>query len=452
MSAAPGVFAPAAAIRSAGFTTLGCKVNTFETGLIKQTIAAAGVNVDAAIGADLHIINTCTVTGEADRQARQAVRRAVRGNPDALVIVTGCYAQMSPEACAAIPGVDLVLGNGRKLDVHNLLPQLAAGRLPKVMVDNLDAQVSLPRQLLSGCSGRARAFMQVQQGCDQGCTFCIIHRARGPSRSLPAALVYRQARRLLLGGYRELVVCGVDLGAWGRDLAPAAGGRRHDFAGLMRGIAGLRGDFRLRLSSLDPAHLSPQLARLWGRHEKICPHLHLSMQSGSDLILRRMKRRLGRAEMLERVHALREKVPALTVSADIMTGFPTETESQFTETLDAVRELKIAWPHVFPYSARPGTPAARIPRQVPSAERRRRAAIIRQTASAIRRQLHQSHLGRRLRVLAETPTRARAANYITVTLPQSLGAAAGEFLTVDITEAGEDCVTAGVLNSAPAGD
>ena len=199
-----------------GITTLGCKVNTFESEFIRQALGAAGWepagHQDAA---DLYIINTCTVTGEADRQARQEVRRAVRRNPDAMVVVTGCYAQMNAQACAHIPGVDLVLGNDRKLDVLRLLRDLEHGQFSKIMVGDPEQQVSLPGALVSGLHGHTRAFVQIQQGCSQSCTFCVIHRARGPSRSLPPDLVRRQVRRLVLHGYKEVVICGIDVGVLG---------------------------------------------------------------------------------------------------------------------------------------------------------------------------------------------------------------------------------------------
>ena len=235
-----------------GVSTLGCKVNRFESELVSESLGKSGWSV---VGdreeADLYIINTCTVTREADRQARQAVRRAIRRNPSAVVVVTGCYAQISPDAVAGIPGVDHVIGNDRKLDLDKLLPDLGKRQVPNIMVGDLDRHVSLPDRLLEGYENQTRAFVQIQQGCNQGCTFCIIHRARGPSRSLPPTLVKRQVERLALAGFREIVICGVDLGSYGEDLESDAAGS-FSLAKLLTEICNIDQDFRVRLSSIDP--------------------------------------------------------------------------------------------------------------------------------------------------------------------------------------------------------
>jgi len=266
-----------------GMTTLGCKINTYESELIAQTLKTNAWSVVApSEAADLYIINTCTVTKEADRQARQAVRKAVRLNPDALVVVTGCYAQMSPDECAQIPGVDLVVGNDRKLDVHTLLPQLEKGELPKVLVGDLDQHVSLPENLLAGFEAHTRAFVQIQQGCNQGCTFCIIHVARGPSRSIAPTMIKRQVQRLVLNGYPEIVLCGVDLGSYGEDLDS----ERIDLVALIRELLELDYEpdnpFRIRLSSIDPAHLTDELIDLLASEPRMSPHFHLSLQSARN--------------------------------------------------------------------------------------------------------------------------------------------------------------------------
>jgi len=404
--------------RSAAIATLGCKVNAFESELIGSSLSEAGWQIRPADqAADLYVINSCTVTREADRQARQTVRRLVRQNPDALVVVTGCYAQMEGEACARIPGVDLVLGNDRKLDLVRYLPALEQGSLPRVMVGDLNEHVSLPDQLLTGFEARTRAFVQIQQGCNQGCTFCIIHRARGPSRSLPLTMVRRQVERLVLNGYREIVVCGVDLGAWGEDLV-AAGAPPPGLARLLQELAALDEDFRIRLSSIDPAHISDGLVELLGENRKLCPHLHLSLQSGNTLMLKRMKRRYQSDHVYERVAALRTAMPDLVLSADVMVGFPTESERHYQDTEDMVRDLQIAYPHVFPYSERDGTPAARIPadRQVPVPLRRQRAARLRETGRLVRESVLRQRVGRGSRLLIESGApgrwRGRGADYL----------------------------------------
>ena len=415
--------------KKVGITTLGCKVNAYESELIGETLKTRDWQVvPNSDTADLYLINTCTVTREADRQARQEVRKAVKRNPEALVVVTGCYAQMDPDAVAAIPGVDLVLGNDRKLDMHSLLPQLEQGDLPQVMVGDLDQHVSLPDQLLAGYEAHTRAFVQIQQGCDQGCTFCIIHVARGPSRSLPPSLIKRQVQRLVLNGYPEIVICGVDLGSYGEDLAQ--GEQRFDLVHLLRELLALEyapeNPFRIRLSSIDPHHISDRLIELMADEPRICPHIHLSLQSGNTLILKRMKRRYTADHVRERIGKLRSVLPDLVMSADVMVGFPTESEEQYLDTEQMIQDIEIAFPHTFSYSERSGTPAARIPadKQVPVPERKERNQRLRQSAEPVKRQLLQSRVGREAWVLPEKPAKkpgfmlCRAEDYLAVLVPE----------------------------------
>ncbi len=388
-----------------GITTMGCKVNAYESELIGETLKTDDWQIvpNTEI-ADLYLINTCTVTREADRQARQEVRKLVKRNPEALVVVTGCYAQMDPEACADIPGVDLVLGNDRKLDMHSLLPQLEQGALPKVMVGDLDQHVSLPDQLLAGYEAHTRAFVQIQQGCDQGCTFCIIHVARGPSRSLPPSLIKRQVQRLVINGYPEIVICGVDLGSYGDDFT---GTESFDLCDLLEELLDLEHDadnpFRIRLSSIDPHHISDRLIKLWANEPRICPHMHLSLQSGNTLILKRMKRRYDADHVRERIHQLRSALPELVISADVMVGFPTETEEQFLDTVQMLHDIEVAFPHTFSYSERDGTPAANIPapKQVPIPERKERNKRLRESAKPIVKRLRERRIGQIAWVLPE---------------------------------------------------
>ena len=412
-----------------GITTLGCKVNTYESELIGETLKTDDWTiVPNTESADLYLINTCTVTREADRQARQEVRKAIKRNPNALVVVTGCYAQMDPQACADIPGVDLVLGNDRKLDMYKLLPELEAGDLPKVMVGDLDQHVSLPDQLLAGYEARTRAFVQIQQGCDQGCTFCIIHVARGPSRSLAPTLIRRQVHRLVLNGYPEIVICGVDLGSYGNDLTRASG-ESFDLCDLLEELLALEHDskkpFRIRLSSIDPHHITDKLIGLWSREPRLCPHMHLSLQSGNTLILKRMKRRYDADHVRERISTLRKVMPELVISADVMVGFPTETEQQYLDTEQMLRDIGVAFPHTFSYSERDGTPAARIPaaKQVPVTERKQRNLRLRNAAEPIQQALRESKVGHIAWVLPEKPakrdgyTMCRAEDYLAVLIP-----------------------------------
>ena len=427
----PDNFMSSVGRKKVGITTLGCKVNTYESELISETLQTQNWQVVSSNdSADLYLINTCTVTREADRQARQEVRRSIKRNPDAIVIVTGCYAQIDPDACASIPGVDLVLGNDQKLDVHKLLPQLEQGQLPKVMVGDLDQHVSLPEHLLTSYEAHTRAFVQIQQGCDQGCTFCIIHVARGPSRSIAPSMIKRQVQRLVLNGYPEIVICGVDLGAYGSDFSNKE--KQFDLVDLLQELLALECDkdnpFRIRVSSIDPHHITDRFIDLMGSEPRLCSHIHLSLQSGSNLILKRMKRRYSAEQMCDRIARLRSVLPQLVISADVMVGFPTELDEHFKDTVSALHEMQIAFPHVFSYSERDGTPAARIPasKQVPVEIRKQRNKTIRKQGLQIKSELLESRIGQKAYVLPEQQAKrdgymmCRAEDYLAVLVPENM--------------------------------
>ena len=386
-------------VRSVAIVTLGCKVNTFESEYIAQRLADKGYRrVSASRSATLYIFNTCTVTAEADRQARQMIRRAVRTNPEAFIVVTGCYAQIDPQTCSDIPGVDLVVGNSQKLQIPDLLDDLYRENLPPIMIRDIDREISLPDKLLQGFDGQTRAFVQVQQGCNQGCTFCIIHTARGPSRSFSADMIKRQCERLVLNGYGEIVLCGVDIGSYGSDL----GDEGPNLTDMIKNVLTIEGDFRVRLSSIDPAHITDELIELMAANDRICPQLHLSLQSANTLILKRMKRRATRERLYERIQSLKNEIPDLILSADILVGFPTEDETQFNDTILAINELEICYPHVFSYSSRTGTPASRIPSQTPPEIRKARARKARDMGQQVWDRVAHRQLGRDGRVLVES--------------------------------------------------
>jgi len=421
-------------------TTLGCKVNLFESGLIGHSLQNIDwQQVEHTDRADLYIINTCTVTSEADRQARQTVRRLIRQNPQSLIVVTGCYAQISPDACAEIPGVDLVLGNDRKLDLYQLLPDLLQGKLPPVLVGDLNEHVSLPQDIIETVEGHTRAFVQVQQGCNQGCTFCIIHTARGPSRSFPITLIKRQIERLVLNGYREIVLCGVDIGSYGENLN--ADGQQYNLAKLLQEVCRLDGNFRLRISSIDPSYLDAELIDVLASEKKICPHFHLSLQSGNTLILKRMKRRYTAEQMYERVGELSRRIPDAVYGADIMAGFPTESEQACTDSVAMIERLGIAFPHVFSYSDRPGVPAERIPNQVPHALRKQRSRQLIEAGERVRQDLFRQLLEKRANatVLVEKQDKehalwstGRSAEYLPIII-QGAAFEPGNLINVQIT-------------------
>ena len=376
--------------------TFGCRLNAFESDMIRRSAAIAGLG-------DAVIVNTCAVTAEAERQARQAIRRARRDHPDARIIVTGCAATLAPERYAALGEVDLVLDNGAKLR-----PESYAPTHPRPSAGPLSPAVR-EKERLPGESRRARAYLQVQQGCDHRCTFCIIPFARGPSRSVPLAAVAAQARDLVAGGAGEIVLTGVDLTGYGADLPdrPSLG---QTVRALLAAVPELR---RLRLSSLDPSEIDGDLWDLIGGERRLMPHLHLSLQAGDDLILKRMKRRHSRAQAIATARRARELRPGIMIGADLIAGFPTETDDMFRRSLDLIGECGIAQLHVFPYSPRPGTPASRMPPVDPAVVRTRAARLRAAAAAALAVDLAR-RVGRIGNVLVEGPGRGRAECYAAV--------------------------------------
>ena len=372
--------------------TFGCRLNAFESEVIRRAAAAAGLT-------ETVIVNTCAVTAEAERQARQAIRRARRRRPGARIIVTGCAAEIAPERYAALPEVDRVLGNQAKLRAQSYLPD----GVPEAELSETACH------LVDGFEGKSRAFLQVQQGCDHRCTFCIIPYARGPSRSVPMGLVADQARRLVASGYREIVLTGVDLTAYGNDL-PGAPNLGQLVRRLLAAVPELE---RLRLSSLDPAEIDAELWRLLAEERRLMPHLHLSLQAGDDLILKRMKRRHSRAEAIAVARRARALRPEVALGADLIAGFPTETEEMFGRSLDLVAECGLAFVHVFPYSARPSTPAARMPR-LPDPLVKERAARLRSAGQAALATELASRVGSATDVLIEQDGMGRAEFYAAV--------------------------------------
>ncbi len=373
--------------------SLGCRLNLAEGERIRALLAGAG---------DTVVINSCAVTAEAVRQTRQAIRRARRERPEARLLVTGCAAETERAALAAMPEVDGLVANAAKLD-------------PRAWNAPAAPHPFEPR--------RTRAFVAVQNGCDHACTFCVIPQGRGPSRSLPVSEVLRAVEAHLARGAAEVVLTGVDLTSWGHDLpgAPALGALVETILDAFPALA------RLRLSSVDGAEIDPLLEQLIAGEARVMPHLHLSLQHGHDLILKRMKRRHRRAEAAALVARLRARRPELAIGADLIAGFPTEDEEHHAANLSIVRDLGVVHGHVFPYSPRPGTPAARMP-QVPRATATRRAAELRAAVAEVRDAWLRSLIGRTLAVLAERDGTGHAPNFARVALPPS--AAAGRIVAV----------------------
>jgi threonylcarbamoyladenosine tRNA methylthiotransferase MtaB len=343
--------------------TFGCRLTSFESEVMRGHAAAAGLD-------DTVIVHTCAVTAEAERQARQAIRRARREQPGARIVVTGCSAQIEPGRYGAMPEVDRVVGNDRKLDAS--LWRELAGDGEAIVVGDIMTVRETAGHLVDGLDGRSRAIVQIQNGCDHRCTFCIIPYGRGPSLSVPLGAIVAQTRRLVESGYREVVLTGVDLTSYGKD-QPGQPTLGQMVKRLLRLVPELE---RLRLSSIDPAEVDPDLLDLVGGEPRLMPHLHLSVQAGDTLVLKRMKRRHTRAGVVDLCARLRALRPEIAFGADLIAGFPTETEAMFANTLALVEEAGLTYLHVFPYSARKGTPAARMP-QVAKGKRKERASRLR---------------------------------------------------------------------------
>ena len=375
--------------------TFGCRLNAYESEVIRG-------HAQAGARSNTIIFNTCAVTSEAERQARQAIRRARREHPDAEIIVTGCAADVSRQAFAAMPEVTRIVPNGAKLKSEQWR-------------DLTDGTPEMPSHLVTGFEGLARAFVQVQTGCDHRCTFCIIPYGRGPSRSVPVGDVVAQTRLLVEQGYEEIVLTGVDMTSFGADLPG-----KPSLGQMVRRLLALVPECRrLRLSSLDPAEIDADLWHLFANESRLMPHLHLSLQSGDDMILKRMKRRHSRAQALEVCNRMRELRPDIAIGADLIAGFPTESEEMHASTMAVVEEAELSLLHVFPYSSRPGTPAALMP-ALPGPVIRNRAAQLRALGLRQHRRFLDRRIGRSEAVLVEAPRAGRTAHYMETVLPDGL--------------------------------
>ncbi len=388
------------------FTTLGCRLNAYETEAMKELAAEHGVG-------NAVVVNTCAVTSEAVRKARQEIRKLRREHPDAKLIVTGCAAQTEPDTFASMGEVDLVIGNTEKMQPGtwaNIQGPDFVGQTERVQVDDIMSVTETAGHLIDGFGTRSRAYVQVQNGCDHRCTFCIIPYGRGNSRSVPAGVVVDQIKRLVDRGYNEVVLTGVDLTSWGADL-PAT----PKLGDLVMRILKLVPDLpRLRISSIDSIEVDENLMLAIATEPRLMPHLHLSLQAGDDMILKRMKRRHLRDDAIRFCEEARKLRPDMTYGADIIAGFPTETDAMFENSLNLVNECRLTWLHVFPYSPRPGTPAAKMP-QVPGAAIKERAARLRtagkgQVTSHLSEQVGKAH-----QVLLENARMGRTEQFTEVT-------------------------------------
>lgn len=384
------------------FATLGCRLNAYETEAMKELSAGAGLE-------NAVIVNTCAVTAEAVRKARQEIRKLRRENPDARLIVTGCAAQTEPKTFSDMEEVDVVIGNTEKMQAGTWSGLAGDFGTEPVQVDDIMSVTETAGHLIDGFGTRSRAYVQVQNGCDHRCTFCIIPYGRGNSRSVPAGVVVEQIKRLVGRGYNEVVLTGVDLTSWGADLPsePRLGDLVMRILKLVPDLA------RLRISSIDSIEVDENLMQAIATEPRLMPHLHLSLQHGDDMILKRMKRRHLRDDAIRFVQAARAVRPDMTFGADIIAGFPTETEAMFENSLKLVKDCDLTWLHVFPYSAREGTPAARMP-AVHGVDIKSRAARLRAAGEQqVNRHLN-AQVGKVHRVLMESPHMGRTEQFTEV--------------------------------------
>ncbi|MGZ3590179.1 MAG: tRNA (N(6)-L-threonylcarbamoyladenosine(37)-C(2))-methylthiotransferase MtaB [Thermodesulfobacteriota bacterium] len=377
--------------------TLGCKVNQFESEAVIDTLEQRGYSlIPFEEGADITIINTCTVTHRADFQSRQMVRRAVRHNPESLIIVTGCYPQVESDAFLKMKGVHYVLGNKEKSQIPDLLPSMQKGQFPTVQVSDIQKEDLFSETPLYSFRHHTRAFLKIQDGCNAGCSYCIVPRARGRSRSLQPERVIENVKVLKKGGFKEVVLTGIHLGAYGLDLYPP-----FPLDKLISQMEKEETPGRIRLTSIEPKDFSPELISTLSESNKICPHLHISIQSGDDETLKRMNRDYDRSFLSNLVQGLYVKIPKLCIGADVIVGFPGETEEEFKSTYRLVESLPFSYLHVFPFSRRKGTPAFQFSQQVDDKEIKKRAEEMRELGQQKRQAFYRQFLNQELSVLVE---------------------------------------------------
>lgn len=432
-------------MKSVALHTLGCKLNFTETSTVGRQFLDHGFGVvEFDQPADVYVLNTCSVTERADRECRQLIRRALRTRPDAYVVVMGCYAQLQPEEVGGIEGVDLVLGTKEKFNVFGLAGNFTKKGVPQVFVSCIDESIRFDEAFSSEVGGRTRAFLKVQDGCDFGCSFCTIPLARGATRSQPVQAVLAQAETIVRHGYREIVLTGVNVGDYGKK-------SRSSLLQLMMELEKVSGLDRVRISSIEPNLVTDDMVEFVLGSEKFCNHFHLPLQSGSDTILRSMRRRYGSGHYRRLVEYIKGRDPDTAIGVDVITGFPGETEKLFEETCSFLSDLPISYLHVFTYSERSNTPAAHFPGSVEPRFRFKRNEVLRHLSRKKRRAFHSSFVGKALPVLFESRSNGESMsgltrNYIRVEA-QSKHALVNEIHAVKIEEI-DDNVCRGYLISS----
>lgn len=381
--------------KKVAFHTLGCKLNYAETSVIGNSFLRRGFSLtDFDSPADVYVINTCTVTENAERECRQIIRRALRHNPNGFVIVTGCYAQLRPEQIQKIEGVDLVLGSKEKFEIFNFIDSFEKKNLACVYVSPLEKLNDFGPAFTPLPEDRTRAFLKIQDGCDYKCSFCTIPKARGLSRSQSADETIKQLRELVQQGYKEIVLTGVNVGDYGSKIGTS-------LYELLKKLIKVDGDFRIRISSIEPNLLSDEIIELVAQEDKLCKHFHIPLQSGSDKILKRMQRRYLSKLYADRIEKVKTLIPSAGIGVDVIVGFPGEDENDFQTTQKFIANLPVSYLHVFTYSERPGTPAAEMKDQVPKDERRRRTNTLRILSARKKYQFYLEMLGTEQKVLFE---------------------------------------------------
>jgi threonylcarbamoyladenosine tRNA methylthiotransferase MtaB len=425
-------------MKTIAIVTLGCKVNQYESEALMADLERKGYRlVSLESGADITIINTCTVTHRADFDSRQRVRKALQNNRDTFIIVTGCYSQVAPEAFEQMEGVGLVLGNREKHRIPDLLPLIEKDGLPRVRVSDIREEKTFLETPVDTFHRHTRAFLKIQDGCDGRCSYCIVPHARGVSRSLPPEKVIAHLRVLKEKGFKEVVLTGIHIGSYGLDLRPSFSLER-----LIGQIETEDTCPRIRLTSIEPLDFSSGLISILSESKKVCPHLHIPMQSGDDEILRGMNRGYGRFFLQDLIEELHESIPAVSIGADLIVGFPGETEERFDNSYKLVESLPVSYLHVFPFSKRKGTAAARLAQQVNEREIKQRAARMRELGKKKRQSFYRQSFRRELNVLVEDRRekgsgrwRGFSRNYIPVLLSDGIDVdLANQEMRVVITE------------------
>lgn len=412
--------------------TLGCKVNQYDTDAVLTQFREAGYSVvDFDQKADVYLINTCTVTNVGDRKSRQMIRRARRINPDGKVVVMGCLAQASPEEVIQIEGVSLVVGTHQRSELLELVESLPDGTSEPIstVVDDIFAVDEFEELPVSTFEGRTRATLKIQDGCNQFCSYCRVPFARGKPRSRRIESVVEQAAQIAAQGYPEIVLTGVHLGAYGLDLEPNL-----HLSDVVEALTEVEGLTRIRISSIDPHEITPRLLELVAAEEKVCRHLHIPLQSGCDTVLERMRRRYTTAEYRRIVEEAREQISDLAITTDIIVGFPGETDAEFAETMQFVEEMAFSRLHVFRYSRRSGTPAARFPNQIPATVKEERSHSLIALGEKLSEQFHKAYVGKELPVLVEQVEGGHGVgltdNYIRVEFPSASDSLVGKTVQI----------------------